>query len=106
MFRSAFRKRDQRIRTAKTPSKRSSASRRATSRLSFETLEDRRMLAVLDLSFAFAEDTANSAIFKQFTLGAAGSGNIDAFISIQANGTEQGYNSDFRPEEFDENNSV
>ena len=47
----------------------------------------------------------NGAYFKQYIDGGAGSGNIDAFVRIQSNGVEQGYNTDYRPLEFNEKNS-
>jgi len=34
-----------------------------------------------------------------------GTGNIDSFVRIQANGNEQGYNTDFRPLQYDEQSS-
>ena len=37
---------------------------------------------------------------------ATGSGVIDSFVRIQANGTEQGYNTDYRPQQFDEGNTA
>ena len=71
-----------------------------------ESLEDRAMMAVVDLSPAGAQiGTINGALITDFFLGGAGSGNIDAFISIGGNAaTKQCYNSSFRPMQFDETN--
>src|SRR5262245_20548266 len=78
-----------------------SALRDRTRRLFMEPLEDRRLMAVVDLTPAGAQQvTLNGAIFTDADLGGAGSGNIDAFVSIQNTGTEQGYNSSFRPVQF------
>jgi hypothetical protein len=60
---------------------------------------------VLDLNTPGSWGTINGAIFQQFSDGGAGSGNIDAFVRIQANPVEQGYNTDYRPVQFDEDNS-
>lgn len=62
--------------------------------------------AMLDLTTVGAWGTINGANFQQFSDGAAGSGNIDAFVRIQKTGVEQGYNTSGRPVEFDENTSL
>jgi hypothetical protein len=62
----------------------------------------------LDLTTVGSSGTLNGAIFRQFSDGAGGSGNIDAFVRIQANPIEQGYNTDYRGEgfpQFDEDTS-
>jgi len=60
----------------------------------------------LDLTTVGAWGTINGANFQQYSNGAGGSGNIDAFVRIQRTGVEQGYNTDGRPVEFDENTSA
>jgi uncharacterized repeat protein (TIGR01451 family) len=51
--------------------------------------------------------TGNGALFNPGTdLPATGSGLIDSFVRLHANGTEQGYNSDARPQQFDEDNTA
>jgi hypothetical protein len=60
---------------------------------------------MLDLTAPGSWGTINEAIFQQYSDGAAGSGNIDAFVRVQATGIEQGYNTDYRPVQFDEDNS-
>jgi len=59
----------------------------------------------LDLTTVGAWGTINGANFQQYSDGAGGSGNIDAFVRIQLTGVEQGYNTDYRPVQFDENTS-
>jgi hypothetical protein len=56
----------------------------------------------LDLSTSGAVGTINGAIFKQVNLGPAGTGILNSFLRVQASPTEQGYNTNFRPVEFDE----
>ena len=56
----------------------------------------------LDLTTVGAWGTINGANFQQFSDGAAGSGNIDAFVRIQRTGVEQGYNTDYRGTGFPE----
>ena len=65
-----------------------------TRALWLEPLEDRRLLSVVDLTSAGAMGMVNGAIFEQFTEGSSGTGLLDSFVRIQANGTEQGYNTD------------
>ena len=57
--------------------------------------------SVLDL------DTGQTAIFQQIDpTNAAGTGSIQSFVRIQTNDLiENGYNTDYRPLQFDENNS-
>jgi hypothetical protein len=61
--------------------------------------------AIFDLTTAESTEIINGAIFHQYTAGPAGSGNIDAFVRIQAVGIQEGYNTSGRPVEFDENTS-
>lgn len=60
----------------------------------------------IDLTTAGASGTANGAIFQQTAPQPTGTGVIDSFVRIQANGTEQGYNTDFRPVQFDEHTDI
>jgi len=60
---------------------------------------------VLDLNTPGSWGTINGAVFQQFSDGGGGSGNIDAFVRVQANPVEQGYNTDYRPVQFDEDTS-
>jgi hypothetical protein len=72
-------------------------------RWQLEQLEDRVLPAVLDLTAAGAVGILNNAIFSQFTPGPKGSGAITAFLKLSTNqAVEQGYNSDFRPVQFNE----
>jgi hypothetical protein len=58
--------------------------------------------ATVDLSSSGSSGTVNGALILQSSVQPAGTGVIDSFLRIQANGTEQGYNSGFRPVQFDE----
>ena len=62
-----------------------------------ESLEDRVVLSVLDLTTTGSTGTINGAIFQQASSTAGGSGNISSFVRIDNTGTEQGYNTDARP---------
>jgi hypothetical protein len=57
---------------------------------------------MIDLTTAGATGTINGALFEQIDSGSTGTGTIESFLRLQASGTEQGYNTDFRPLEFDE----
>jgi hypothetical protein len=71
-----------------------------------EELENRVLPTVIDLTTAGASGMLNGAIFSQFTPNPAGSGAFDSFVRLSSNNAvEQGYNTDFRPVQFDENNS-
>lgn len=75
-------------------------------RLELQSLDTRDVPAVLvDLTTKDAQDTANGAIFKQVDPQPTGSGVIHSFLRVQANGKEQGYNTDARPLQLDENKS-
>src|SRR5262245_51963763 len=49
--------------------------------------------------------TVDGAVFSTNLLQPAGSGTFGTFVRVSAHGTEQGYNSDFRPLQFNELNS-
>jgi SdrD B-like domain len=73
-----------------------------------ENLEDRTVPTVLDLTTAGATASANGALFQQASPQPTGSGFIHSFVRLDSPGntsTEQGYNTDARPLQFDENNS-
>jgi hypothetical protein len=78
-------------------------------RLRLEALEDRVVPSGLDLTGVGSQGTFGSGvIFQQGSVQPAGSGVIDAFVRIHGlggAGTEQGYNTDARPLQFDENQS-
>ncbi len=58
--------------------------------------------AMLDLSTLGASGTINGAVFAQGNSHVTGTGNIDSFVRIQANDTEQGYNTSGSPVPFDD----
>jgi len=62
---------------------------------------------ILDLTTAGSEGWVNDALYQTSDLRSAGTGVIDAFVRIIKGNqdTVQGYNTDWRPLEFDENNS-
>jgi hypothetical protein len=69
-----------------------------------EALEERVMLTVVDLTSRGASGSINGAIFYQFTSPGGGTGVFNPFVRIQSNhAIEQGYNTDYRPVQFDEN---
>ena len=73
-----------------------------------ETLEDRVVPSVLDLTPAGASGTINGALFQQADPQPTGCGVIHDFLRIQgksSSGVEQGYNTDARPLQFDEKKS-
>jgi hypothetical protein len=57
---------------------------------------------MIDLTTAGATDTINGALFQQVDAASTGTGLIQSFVRIQANGEEAGYNTDYRGVEFDE----
>src|SRR5205085_10008458 len=57
---------------------------------------------VLDLTTPNASGTINGGYFQQTDYQPTGTGKIDSFVRIQAKGIEQGYNTDYRPLQFDE----
>jgi hypothetical protein len=79
-------------------------------RLQLETLDERVVpsAANVDLSTAGASGMVNGAIFQQGDVQPAGSGVIQSFVRIHGLGgaaAEQGYNTDARPLQFNENKS-
>ncbi len=62
--------------------------------------------AVLDLTTPGSWGTVNGGIFRQFDGNPTGTGTIDAFVRIQAFGVQQGYNTDGRPVQYDENSAA
>lgn len=72
-----------------------------------EELEDRRTPSTVDLTALGAIGSVNNAIFRQFSPQPTGSGVINSFVRIQSTkgAIQQGYNSDYRPVQFDENTS-
>lgn len=63
----------------------------------------------LDLSGATSSGWLNGAFFSRTASHGSGTGNIQAFLRVQQHGnatTEKGYNSDYRPMQFDENNDA
>ena len=62
---------------------------------------------ILDLTSAGSEGWVDDALFQTSDLRSTGTGVIDAFVRIldATENTVQGYNTDGRPLEFDENNS-
>jgi len=72
-----------------------------------DLLSDRIVPAavVLDLTTVGSEVTANGAILQQCDAQPTGTGVIRSFVRVQANGIEQGYNTDARPLQLNENKS-
>ena len=61
----------------------------------------------LDLTASGSSGFVNDGVFFQQTSSSgAGTGNISSYLRVQANSTEEGYNSGFRDVEFDEDNSL
>jgi uncharacterized repeat protein (TIGR01451 family) len=99
------------IREALRPRRRKSPRAKPRVRLWLEALEDRTTPSVVDLTSAGSSgsitDGSNTALFVQSTAGAGGTGNIQSFVRMEQNNsisatTEQGYNTDSRPVQFDE----
>jgi hypothetical protein len=80
-------------------------------RPSVERLEERLALSgtPLDLTTRGSAGMINDAIFRQYDARPTGTGVINSFVRLQAAGAkatvEQGYNTDARPLQFDENKS-
>jgi hypothetical protein len=73
-----------------------------------EALEDRMVPATIELTTAGASGSAAGALFEQSSPQPTGSGVIHSFVRLHAGGNgalEQGYNTDARPLQYDENNS-
>ncbi len=84
--------------------------RTASPRLLVEQLEDRvtpSATPTLDLSTRGSIGEINDAIFRQVDPQPTGTGVIDSFVRIQSikGAVQQGYNTDFRKVQFDENTS-
>src|SRR5262249_14366694 len=79
-------------------------------RLWLERIEDRTTPHVVDLTSAGCSGTINGPLVVQSTRGAGGTGVAHAFVQMEQNNaigatTEQGYNTNSRPVQFDEKNS-
>jgi hypothetical protein len=79
-------------------------------RLGLEQLEDRLTPSgMLDLTTPGAGGVINGVIYQQFDPQPTGTGVIHSFVRLQSHGPgatiEQGYNTDFRPVQFDEKTS-
>jgi hypothetical protein len=84
----------------------SKRQRRRRNTAQIERLEDRLVPTVLDLTTVGASGMINSAVFDQFTQHPAGSGVLNSFVKLSTNNAiEQGYNTDFRPTQFNEDNT-
>jgi hypothetical protein len=59
----------------------------------------------LDLTTAGSEATASGAILQQTDAQPTGTGYIRSFVRVQATGEQEGFNTDARPLQFDENKS-
>ncbi|MBI1831949.1 MAG: hypothetical protein HYR84_10920 [Planctomycetes bacterium] len=72
-----------------------------------ETLEDRNTPSTLDLTTHGAIGAINDAIYRQYDTQPTGTGVINSFVRIQSNkaAVQQGFNSDYRRVQFDENTS-
>jgi len=83
----------------------------AKARLTLEQMEGRLVPSAtpaLDLSTHGAIGTVNNAVFRQYDAQPTGSGVIQSFVRIQGTGNQavtQGYNTDHRSLQFDENKS-
>jgi hypothetical protein len=72
----------------------------------FEQLEDRVVPTVINLTTPGASGMINGAFFNQFTQQPAGSGTLNSFVKLSTPNTiEQGFNTDFRPVQFNEDNT-
>jgi len=71
-------------------------------------MEQRLVPATLDLTTAGAQGAINGALFQQTSTQPTGTGAIHSFVRLFSSGNatvEQGYNTDARPLQFNENNS-
>src|SRR3954470_8987238 len=59
---------------------------------------------VVDLTTAGSKGTINDAIFQQFGPQPTGTGVLNTFLRLQNDGSEQGYNMDFRKVDLDQLN--
>jgi hypothetical protein len=83
----------------------SSLSARRAARPSIESLEDRDVPSTVNLTTRGTSGIVNEAIFQQADPQPTGSGVIQSFVRLQGTGIEQGYNTDARSLQFDENKS-
>jgi len=83
------------------------ASRRNQIRRALDLLEDRAVPATLiDLATSGAAGTANGALLYQGDNPPAGSEAAQTFFRLDGGSTEQGYNTDARPVQFDEDTNA
>jgi hypothetical protein len=75
-------------------------TRTPATRLNVESLEARDVPAMVNLTTAGSSGVLNGAIFEQ--INTPSSATLQSFVRIDANGVEQGYNTDARPVQFDE----
>ncbi|MBA4064696.1 MAG: hypothetical protein C0501_13475 [Isosphaera sp.] len=73
--------------------------------LDLEALGDRVVPAVIDLTTAGASGVASGAIVEQVSPQPTGTGYIRSFVRVHASGVQQGFNTDARPLQHDENSS-
>src|SRR5438105_471327 len=71
--------------------------RRQARRFEVEQLEGRVVPTVLDLTAAGASGLLQGALYRDISTSPTGSGNVHSFVRLDASGTEQGYNTSFRP---------
>jgi hypothetical protein len=62
--------------------------------------------ADVDLTASGNSGSVNDGVFIAAQIQGAGTGTFPAFVQISHTGTEQGYNTDHRPEQFNEGNSA
>src|SRR4051812_9726612 len=77
-------------------------------RLKLEALEERALMSAnptLDLTTRGSSGWIGDAQFVQTDAQPTGTGNINSFVRVQANGVEQGYNTSARPLQYNENSS-
>ena len=67
------------------------------SRPRLESLEERVVPSVVDLTTLGSSGTINGAIFRQGQVSPSGTGNIRSFVRLHQSPTEFGYNTDARP---------
>src|SRR5262245_47570824 len=87
-------------RRSRDTSRHSKFQARRPNRLFVEPLEHRRLLAAYDISTGpdLSTPSINGGIFQSTNpASSAGTGVISAFLRVQANGTEQGFNTDSSP---------
>src|SRR5262245_22268992 len=94
-------------RTRKRSSRKAPTRKQNSVQLRLEQLEGRVVPSTtpLDLTVAGSSGFINGALFRDITTSPTGSGRIHSFVRVQATGQEQGYNTSYRPLEFDENSS-